>query len=286
MHTTLIEAAQLARHCNDPDWAILDCRFELTRPDWGRRAYEAGHVPHALYAHLDLDLSGPVTAKSGRHPLPKVETLASAFGSWGIDGRVQLIAYDQGNGAHAARLWWLARWVGHARVAVLDAGFAAWQQAGLPVSVAPGTRPTRQFVGRPGPASVVTTEQLERWVAAGELTGRRRTLIDARGADRFAGRNEAIDPVAGHIPGARNHPFAHNLGADGRFLPAPELRSRWLETLAGQDPERVVAMCGSGVTACHNLLSMELAGLPGAHLYAGSWSEWIREPDRPIETGP
>jgi thiosulfate/3-mercaptopyruvate sulfurtransferase len=292
MYTTLIEPAELAAPLSrsapaDADWTILDCRFDLARPDWGAGAYAAGHVPNALYAHLDRDLSGPVTPTSGRHPLPSVERLAETFGGWGIDDTVQVVVYDQGNGAFAARLWWLLRWAGHPRVAVLNGGFAAWQQAGLPTDTAPGARRPRVFTPHPGAANtVVSTAELERLLDAGALETGASMLVDARGADRFAGENETIDPVAGHIPGARNHPFLRNVDARGRFLPAEELRERWRTTLGGEtSAARAIAMCGSGVTACHNVLALEVAGLPGARLYAGSWSEWIRDADRPVARG-
>ena len=282
MHTTLIEPTELATRLTDPSWAILDCRFELAQPQWGASAYAAGHIPHALYAHLDEDLSGPVAASTGRHPLPEINALAETFGRWGIDAQVQVVAYDQGNGAYAARLWWLLRWMGHSRVAVLNGGFAAWQRAGLPVDTRPAARQPRNFVGRPTANQVVTTAELERALARGELAAGSMLLVDARAADRFAGQNETIDPVAGHIPGAHNHPLAHSLDAQGQFLPAQELRRRWQATLRGVPAERAISMCGSGVTACHNLLALETAGLSGARLYAGSWSEWIRDPARPV----
>src|SRR5580698_4320082 len=251
MYTTLIEAeelaAPLARSAGAAgDWTVLDCRFDLARPDWGASAYATGHVPNALYAHLDRDLSGPVTPGSGRHPLPSIERLAETFGRWGIDESVQVVAYDQGNGAFAARLWWLLRWTGHRKVAVLNGGFAAWQQAGLPADTVPGERQPRVFTPRPGTNAVVSTAELERLLAAGALESGGSMLVDARGADRFAGENETIDPVAGHIPGARNHPFLRNVDARGRFLATAELRERWQATL-GDSAERAIAMCGSGV---------------------------------------
>jgi thiosulfate/3-mercaptopyruvate sulfurtransferase len=303
MYTTLIEpeelAAPLSRNApTDSDWTVLDCRFDLPRPEGGASAYATGHVPNALYAHLDRDLSGPITPGSGRHPLPSLERLAETFGRWGIDDDVQVVAYDQGNGAFAARLWWLLRWVGHRKVAVLNGGFAAWQQAGLPTDTAPGMRQPRIFTPRPDNSAVVSTAELERVLSAGELATGAAVLVDARGADRFAGENETIDPVAGHIPGARNHPFVRNVDAKGRFLPAGELRERWQVTLRSDslgggtlgaagvtNAKRAIAMCGSGVTACHNLLALEIAGLPGTRLYAGSWSEWIRDPGRPVARG-
>lgn len=305
MYTTLIEpeelAPPLARNATaTSDWAILDCRFDLARPEWGAAVYTAGHIPHALYAHLDHDLSGAISPRTGRHPLPPPEQLAATLGRWGIDEKVQVVVYDQGNGAYAARLWWLLRWLGHRNVALLNGGFAAWQQAKLPVDAAPVQREPRTFVPRAAAEQVVTTAELESALQTGELAGGKSTsekwttgkwttgkwmLVDARAADRFAGQNETIDPVAGHIPGAHNHPFARNLDAQGRFLPAQELRARWEATLGGgvRGAEGVIAMCGSGVTACHNLLALEIAGLAGARLYAGSWSEWIRAPQRAVE---
>ena len=285
MYTTLIGVAELAPHLEDPEWATIDCRFELSRPEWGAQAWAAGHIPHALYAHLDRDLSGPKTPASGRHPLPEPGALADTFGRFGIDAGVQVIAYDQGPGAYAARLWWLLRWLGHSRVAVLDGGFAAWERARLPVSTAPAARAPRRFEARPMPGWVVTTQAIEAALASGALARAEPLLIDARGADRFAGENETIDPVAGHIPGAHNHPFSGNLDALGQFRSPDELRRAWTASLRGRPAAEVVAMCGSGVTACHNLLALEVARLGGAKLYAGSWSEWIRDPARAVARG-
>jgi thiosulfate/3-mercaptopyruvate sulfurtransferase len=281
MYTTLVEAADLARRLADARLAVLDCRYELSRPDWGERAYAAGHIPNALHASLDSDLSGKITPDTGRHPLPDPKKFMASLARWGIDREVQVVAYDQGNGAFAARLWWMLRWVGHQQAAVLNGGLAAWQELGLPVTSEPGSRAQRNFAGRAANAMVVTTAQVQRGLERKAIT-----LVDARGADRFAGENETIDPVAGHVPGARNRPFVGNVDARGRFLSAAELRAGWDTLLRGQPAERVVAMCGSGVTACHNLLALEIADLTGARLYAGSWSEWIRDPGRPIARGP
>jgi thiosulfate/3-mercaptopyruvate sulfurtransferase len=286
MAATLIDAAELARHLGDEDWLSIDCRFDLARPAWGAQAFAAGHIPGALYAHLDHELSGPRTAASGRHPLPDPVALAATFGRFGIDARVQVIAYDQGPGAYAARLWWLLRWLGHERVAVLDGGYAAWERAGLPVASEPGSRPPRRFEPLTAAQRLTGTAELAAALDRGELARGAPLLIDARSADRFAGENETIDPVPGHIPGAHNHPYAGNLDARGQFLPPEELRRAWTATLRGRPPDAVVAMCGSGVTACHNLLALERAGLPGAKLYAGSWSEWIRDPARAVTRGP
>ena len=285
MPTTLIEPAALAAHLADPDWAIVDCRFDLALPEWGAHAWAAGHIPNARYAHLDRDLSGARTALMGRHPLPAIAALTATLARWGIDKEVQVVAYDQGAGAYAARLWWLLRWLVHGRVAVLDGGFAAWERAGLPIEAAASVPAPRRFTAAPAAGLVVTTAALARIVAAGALRRGELTLVDARSADRFAGENETLDPVAGHIPGARNHPFSDNLAAHGGFLSAPELRRRWADTLRERPVPRLIAMCGSGVTACHNLLALEAAGLTGARLYAGSWSEWIRDPARPVARG-
>lgn len=277
---TLIDAAKLAEHLGRPDWVVLDCRFDLARPDWGAAQYAAGHLPGARYAHLDRDLSGPVGPATGRHPLPDPAQLAARARAWGISADTQVVVHDQGNGMYAARAWWLLRWVGHARVALLDGGMAAWTEAGLPVStevprVVPG-----QFEASPDGTRVVDAATVQGVLAAGTAQ-----VSDARSADRYAGQNETIDPVAGHVPGAVNHPFTRNLDARGRFLPPEELRNRWLTTLAGRDPQQHIAMCGSGVSACHNLLALEHAGLTGSRLYAGSWSEWIRDSSRPVATG-
>ena len=292
MPTTLIEPTELATFLERPDWVTVDCRFDLANPQWGQGVHAQGHIPGACYVHLDRDLSGPTGPHTGRHPLPSLEQLAVTLGRLGIDGAdsdraapgspTQVIAYDQGNGAYAARLWWLLRWAGHAQVAVLNGGFAAWQRAGLPVSADRPARPARQFVPETTAGRLVEVAQLERMVADGAFASGRAALIDARGADRFAGLNETLDPVAGHIPGARNHPFTGNIDANGRFLAAQELRLRWQQRLGATAPADTIAMCGSGVTACHNLLAMEIAGLRGARLYAGSWSEWIRDPGRPV----
>lgn len=278
--TTLITPSELMARLAEPDWIVVDCRFDLARPQAGRLQYRAAHIPGARYAHLDEDLSSPVTPSTGRHPLPRPEDFARRLGGWGISERSQVIAYDDSGGAIAARLWWMLRWVGHDAVAVLDGGLTAWLAAGLPVQqdeplVAPAT-----FTPRVRAEQSLTADAL-----LVELANRSALLVDARSADRFAGQNETIDPVAGHVPGARNHPFMSNLDADRRFLPANVLRERWSGTLRGTPAEQVVTMCGSGVTACHDLLALQVAGFEGARLYPGSWSEWIRDPRRPTVTG-
>jgi thiosulfate/3-mercaptopyruvate sulfurtransferase len=279
---TTIDAAAALQLIGSPSVVILDCRFDLAAPDAGKQAYLRQHIPTARYVDLNRDLSGPVSPAAGRHPLPLPERLAVLFGGLGVSSDTQVIAYDEINGSFAARAWWLLRWVGHDRAAVLDGGLQAWLKAGGAVeSGEPEMRPRAAvFAPRPDAAAVVTAAEL---IEA--LEDRRRLVVDARAPERFAGTVEPIDPVAGHVPGAINHPFTANLGEDGRFLPPAELARRWLERLKGTAPADVIAMCGSGVTACHDLLALELAGLPGAKLYAGSWSEWIRDPKRPIARG-
>jgi thiosulfate/3-mercaptopyruvate sulfurtransferase len=278
--TTLIDVDNLAASLGHEDLALFDCRFELGKPEWGASEYARSHIPGAQYLHLDRDLSSPISRHSGRHPLPDPHAFARRFGELGAGPETQIVAYDQGNGAHAARLWWLARWIGARRVAVLDGGMASWRAAGLPLATTPAL---------PRPRGMPVTLARETAADSADVENLRRRpgtlLVDARGAERFAGRNETIDPVAGHVPGARNHPFTANLASDGRFLSAEALRRRWEVLLGSQPASAVIAMCGSGVTACHNLLALEHAGLGGARLYPGSWSEWIRDPARPVATG-
>lgn len=278
----LLTAPQLAERLSAPELRILDCRFALDDPAYGRTRYAEGHVPGAQFADLERDLSGPIIkGVTGRHPLPDPARLQEALRAWGVDQDSTIVLYDDGPGAFAARAWWLLAWLGKRDgVFLLDGGFQAWQAAGLPVT-AQVTEPARgDFTARPDACLVVEADQLGRRLAEPGLT-----LIDARALPRFRGEVEPLDPVAGHIPGARCAPFTENLGADGRFLPPEQLRQRFENLLAGRNPEQLVAYCGSGVTACHNLFAMSLAGLPLAPLYAGSWSEWITDPARPVATG-
>ena len=278
--STLIDVDSLRPLLATGRAVVVDCRFDLGDPGAGRRAYSAAHIAGARYADLNHDLAAPVTAHSGRHPLPDAGTLARFFGSLGIGDDTQVVAYDETNGSFAARAWWLLRWLRAADVAVLDGGFKAWIAAGGEVDAVEPRPEPRMLGARTDPRAVATAaEVLEALGRPGRL------VVDARAAERFAGAVEPLDPVAGHVPGAVNHPFAGNLGADGLFLAPPELRRRWLASLAGTAPENTIVMCGSGVTACHNLLAMERAGLAGARLYAGSWSEWIRDPRRPVARG-
>ena len=275
MYDTLIDSKVLYVHHEDPSWCVLDCRASLTDPAAGAAAYAAGHIPGALFADLATDLSGPLIAGvTGRHPLPDSSALAETFGRWGIAARTQVVAYDAGNGAYAARAWWLLRWLGHAAVAVLNGGLAAWQADGYPLRSDVDLRPATVFPIRSALTRVVNVKDvIER--------GGSMDLVDARAEARFRGEVEPIDPVAGHIPGARCVPFEGNLDRDGRFA-APELLRRRFDANRRTGRE-LVCYCGSGVTACHNILAMRHAGLPEATLYAGSFSEWIRDPARPVE---
>ncbi|MFT6915904.1 MAG: thiosulfate/3-mercaptopyruvate sulfurtransferase [Motiliproteus sp.] len=259
---------------------VLDCRFNLLQPDAGVGLYRQGHIPGALYAHLDNDLSSPITASSGRHPLPDPKVLARRLGEWGIGPDTQVVVYDDMGGAIAARAWWLLRELGHERVAVLDGGFQAWVAtegavSGEPVAASP-CDPYPYSLNR---AAVVSAEAVLANIQSPGFT-----LVDARSPERFRGEQEPIDPVAGHIPGSLNRPLAENLTANGHFKAADILRAEWLTLLGNVPPAAVVTTCGSGAAACHLLLSLEIAGLPGARLYPGSWSEWIRDPARPVAT--
>ena len=277
---TLIDVDSLRELGDEARLVVIDCRFDLLDPEAGRRAFLAAHIPRARYADLNRDLSAPIGAGTGRHPLPSAAEFARRMGRLGIRNDSQVVAYDDANGAFAARLWWMLRWVGHGAVAVLDGGLRAWIARGGELESGDTPVPEERFSARIDAQPVVTTAAIE-----GDLPHRTILLVDARAPERFAGAVEPIDPVAGHVPGAVNHPMSLNLEVDGRFLPAAELRRRWQERLAGRDAKSVVAMCGSGVTACHNLLALEAAGLSGGRLYAGSWSEWIRDPRRPIVRG-
>jgi thiosulfate/3-mercaptopyruvate sulfurtransferase len=274
---TLIGVDSLRELLGNPRLAVVDCRFDLMNPEAGRQAFLKAHIPGARYADLNRDLSAPIGPRTGRHPLPAPYVFARRLGELGIRNDSQVVAYDEANGSFAARLWWMLRWVGHGAVAVLDGGFNAWNARGGALQSGEAEVAEQAFTPRIGAQAVVTTAEIELEPNA--------LIVDARAADRYAGSVEPIDPVAGHVPGAVNHPFTANLDVDGRFLPAAELKRRWLERLAGRNAKDVVAMCGSGVTACHNLLSLEVAGLSGAKLYAGSWSEWIRDPGRPVARG-
>lgn len=278
----LITVADLAERIHDGRLRIVDCRFDLADTDRGEQAYRQGHVPGAVYAHLDHVLSAPITANSGRHPLPDPAALIEWLGQQGIDKDTTVVAYDDSGGTMAVRLWWLLRWLGHSRVMLLDGGWPAWSAAGETVEATlPEIAPTT-FAGVPDPQLVLTTDELMT-VVGDDM--RQLLLIDARTSERFRGEVEPIDPVAGHVPGAINLPLQHHLDGAGRFLPADRLLELYGDIVGNRSPSDVAAMCGSGVTACHTLFAMEIAGFARTRLYAGSWSEWIRDPGRPVATG-
>lgn len=272
---TLVTVDEVFARLGDPGWVIADCRYNLMDPEAGRRAYLEGHVPGARYVHLHDDLAGEPLTDHGRHPLPSPEALSRLFGRLGIDESVQVAVYDQSDAAIAARLWWLLRYMGHDAVAVMDGGFRAWESAGLPMESGSSEGQRKTFHGQAKREWVVTLGQVPAQAC----------LVDARAAPRYRGEEEPLDPVAGHIPGARNHPYRDNVHADGRFRSPEELESRFEQTLGEHAPESAVYYCGSGVTACQLLLAAAHAGLPPGRLYAGSWSEWSRDPDRPVATG-
>jgi len=276
----LITAADLAEHLDDPAWRIIDCRFDLRQPAAGEAGYHEGHIPGALYAHLDRDLSGPITPDSGRHPLPDPQRLRETFSTWGIDSDSQVICYDAQANAYAGRLWWLLRWLGHERVAVLDGGLNAWEAGNNPFDTATPAITPSTFRGNPHPDMLVTTQEL-----VTRFDSNTQRLIDVRTPERYAGETEPFDPVAGHIPGAYNLPYQNNLDSSDRYLPAEALKKMYRRVLDDVAPEHCIVMCGSGVTACQSLIALELAGMSGAKLYAGSWSEWIRDTNRPVAEG-
>jgi thiosulfate/3-mercaptopyruvate sulfurtransferase len=276
--TNLITTGQLAES-RKPDWVIIDCRFDLSTPDWGFENYQAGHLPGAVYAHLDHDLSGKVTGQTGRHPLPDPVVFAEKMTSWGIQAGTQVVVYDTTAGSFAVRLWWMLRYYGLPQVAVLDGGYPEWLREMRPIQ-------SGVFTPTPAPSPCVPSLHPEMLVTTSEVEEIRRDpaylLIDARASQRFSGETEPIDAVAGHIPGAINRFHAKNITSDGLFKSLPHLRTEYDQLLNGTPPEKVVVYCGSGVTSCHLLLAMEMVGLKGARLYAGSWSKWIRDPARPI----
>jgi thiosulfate/3-mercaptopyruvate sulfurtransferase len=278
-YTTLISAAELAVHLGDPAWVIVDCRHNLTDVDAGERAYRAAHIAGAQFMHMDRDLSGAKTGVNGRHPLPRIADIVTTFSRAGIDDSKQVIAYDQNNGMWASRLWWLLQWLGHPATAVLDGGLDRWIAEGqlLTAEEPPVQRAT--FVARQA-MPIASAREIVEHLHDGALN-----VIDARAPERYRGDIEPIDPVAGHIPGAVNRPYHENLTAQGTFKPAPQLRAEFQVLLDESPPASVVHQCGSGVTACHNVLAMTIAGLPGSRLYPGSWSEWIAAPERPVARG-
>ncbi len=279
--TGLVSVDELEQLIDDGGTVVFDCRFDLMHPQQGRNSWLAAHIPGAVYAHMDDNLSGRITSTSGRHPLPNTRSFASFLARAGWEPGMNVVAYDAHGGAYAARMWWLMKYYGHP-AAILSGGIGAWMSTSRPLEsgeVNPERKPLPSL--RCDPGQTLSTAEVRTGLADGSIV-----LLDARDADRFLGQNETIDPVAGHVPGARNRPFKDSLDLEGRFKAQAALRSGFAQATRGFDPDRVVHMCGSGVTACHNLFAMELAGLEGSRLYPGSWSEWIRDPRRPVEPRP
>jgi thiosulfate/3-mercaptopyruvate sulfurtransferase len=279
-YETLISPSELSGHLGDPDWAIFDMRASTPPDSGGKAKYLAGHIPGAVHAHLEQELSGPIIpGRTGRHPLPDPAEFLKRLSGWGIDDPVQVVVYDEGPGQNAARLWWMLRWLGHNRVAVLEGGWAAWEDFSGPVKTGDETRPPRRFTPR---------LRKDRSVDVGMVDKLRNDpswcLIDARAADRFRGQNEKIDPIAGHIPGAVSGPWSENVDSDGNFRAREELARKYGSIVGDTPMDQVVVYCGSGVTAAHDILAMVHAGLGEPKLYVGSWSEWITDPSRPIAT--
>lgn len=274
-YTTLISTQTLAANLDTV--AIFDCRFDLADPDKGERLYHAGHIPGALYARLNRDLSGLKTGHNGRHPLPDMDVFKATLSAWGIAAGVQVVAYDEGNGMNASRLWWMVRYLGHDAVAVLDGGLAKWLGEGRPQRAAVASRAPRQFSGAPRAGQLALVDEIERLQADPAYR-----LIDSRAPERYRGEIEPFDPVAGHIPGAVNHFNLSNVNPDGTFRAPEVLRQKFLALLGEVPSDHAITYCGSGVAAAHNVLAMEVAGLSGARIYSGSWSEWCSDPARSV----
>jgi thiosulfate/3-mercaptopyruvate sulfurtransferase len=276
--TTLINALELSNHINDKGWAIIDCRFSLEKPEQGLHDYLESHIAGAVYANLDHDLSGEkIPGKTGRHPLPGISVFAETLSSWGIDSDTQVVVYDDSGGSIAARLWWMLKWVGHEPVALLDGGWLSWKESGFPTQVGPEYRPIKRFEPHELNDLLINVAQVQNIASSPKYR-----LIDARSNSRYTGEIEPIDPVAGHIPGAISSPFQENLTPGGKFLAPAVLRARYEKLMKPVSTSNVICYCGSGVTAAHNLFAIAYAGLGMGKLYAGSWSEWIVDPARPI----
>ncbi len=276
-YTTVISAEILAQHLNDANWLIIDCGFSLADSELGAKAYRMGHIPNARYAHLDKDLSSQITSSTGRHPLADFNLLVKKLGDWGVTTSSQVVVYDAANGAFASRLWWLLRCLGHDKAAVLDGGISHWKNNSLPITTTLPTVQRKTFRAYSDHSIWLSASQVSK-----QLASRKIKLIDARTSERFLGLQEPIDPISGHIPYAVNRPFQLNLDTKGLFLSPEQLQQQFTALLSGFSPNHTVHMCGSGVTACHNLLAMEYAGLSGSKLYAGSWSEWITDQNRAV----
>ena len=276
MPSPLISTADLSAQLGNANLVVVDSRHDLMNPAVGRDAYAAGHIPGAIFMSVDDDLSAPKTGSNGRHPLPTPETFAATLGAKGISNASRVVVYDGGNAMYAGRLWWMLRWLGHSDVLVLDGGIAQWQKEGRAVEAEPNTHAATTFR-----ATINDTMRLTAAETLAAINDGGRRILDARAVERYRGEVEPVDPVAGHIPGAFNRAFALNL-RDGVFKPAEELRREFETVLAGRSPVQLIHQCGSGVSACANIIAMEHAGLTGSKLYAGSWSEWCADPARPV----
>jgi len=279
MHSSLISTQIAQDHLDNPKWRFFDCRYELTAPDMKKAEFAVSHIPGALYVHMNQDLAANhVPGKTGRHPLPSVDDMARKFSAIGIDKSIQVVVYDDAVGSHAARLWWMLRWLGHDAVAVIDGGWSRWIKEERPVSSELLVPEAKEFIASPRLSWTITADEIFE-----NLNNTETCVLDARSAQRFQGENEKFDPVAGHIPGANSAPFTDNLDENGNWKSISELRQRFENLLDGFPVEKTVSYCGSGITACHNILAMYHAGLGDSRLYPGSWSEWITNPDRPVE---
>jgi len=280
-YSEFVTTGQLAGHATDPLWVVIDCTYDLAAPDWGAENYLEGHIPGAVYAHMDKDLSGPVSQATGRHPLPDPEVMAARLSAWGVSPFHQVVVYDTANGAFASRLWWMLHFYGHRKAAILEGGYAKWISEDRPlVAGAETPHPPAHFTVNLRPEMLATWQDVE---AARDNPDWK--LLDARSAIRYRGEQEPIDPVAGHIPGAINRFHGENLTQDGTVLPKAELRRQFHQLLGDTPASNTIVYCGSGVTSCLHIAVMQHAGLGMPRLYAGSWSEWIRDPDRPIARG-
>ena len=278
-YRTLIDTATLAKNIGDPEWRIFDVRHDLMNPEIGREQYAEGHISGATFVPLDTALSGEKTGSNGRHPLPDAEDFMATLGEWGVRPGQQIVVYDASNGTYAGRFWWMMRWMGHYSVAVLDGGITKWEKEGRPLTAEVPHFSPATYKGAP------RTMHVDAGFVQANLGKSEVTVIDARASGRYAGMGETIDPVGGHIPGALNRPFTENLNKDGTYKAPEVLAKEFAQLLGNRSPKQIVHQCGSGVSACHNILAMEIAGLAGSRLYPGSWSEWCQDPDRPVATG-
>lgn len=279
-YQTIISVEDLNKNLNTQDWLIFDCRFILKDPEGGLKKFNQGHIPGAQYADMDKDLASPMTSTSGRHPLPNPDEFINKLQSWGVNNTSQIICYDDMSGAFAARMWWLLKWLGHNDVAVLDGGIDKWTANNLTLETDTQQKAAGSFSGQANNDMWVDVEFVQKELAENNIN-----LLDARSAERFTAKDTKTDPVAGHVPGAMSYPFAENLSKQGVFLPLEELQKRFAPMLPSSEKKEVINMCGSGVTACHNLLAMRIAELPMTRLFVGSWSEWIKDKSRPVATG-